>query len=107
MITVYQQEVDIVAAPITRQAQRSPAMDFSYSYFYEYTTVLIKKPDVNAGKWRTLIDPLRWEVLATVGLSDLSILTPILICLSCNVNRKCYSWINPSVQRFSVVLSFM
>ncbi|XP_060581241.1 glutamate receptor ionotropic, kainate glr-3-like, partial [Ruditapes philippinarum] len=61
-------EVDIVAAPITRQAQRSPAMDFSYSYFYEYTTVLIKKPDVNAGKWKTLIDPLRWEVLGTVGL---------------------------------------
>jgi hypothetical protein len=64
---VYLQEVDIVAAPISIQAERDPAMDFSYPYYYEYTTVLVKKPDVNSIKWRTLIDPFKFEVLLTIG----------------------------------------
>ncbi|XP_060589780.1 glutamate receptor ionotropic, kainate glr-3-like isoform X1 [Ruditapes philippinarum] len=63
------EEVDIVAAPISIQAERDPAMDFSYPYYYEYTTVLVKKPDVNSIKWRTLIDPFKFEVLLTIGAS--------------------------------------
>ncbi|XP_053403155.1 glutamate receptor U1-like [Mercenaria mercenaria] len=62
------EEVDIVAAPIASQAERSPVMDFSYSYYYEYTTVLVKKPDINATKWRTLLDPFKVEVLVAIGI---------------------------------------
>ncbi|XP_045201044.2 glutamate receptor 2-like [Mercenaria mercenaria] len=74
------EEVDIVAAPVSVQAERDPVMDFSYPYYYEYTTVLVKKPDINATKWRTLIDPFKWEVLITIGASLLivTILTFIL-----------------------------
>ena len=62
------QEVDIVASAISVQAERDPAMDFSYPYYYGYTTVLVKKPDVNASKWRTLVDPFKWEVLLAIGM---------------------------------------
>jgi ABC-type amino acid transport substrate-binding protein len=61
------QEVDIVASAISVQAERDPAMDFSYPYYYGYTTVLVKKPDIYATKWRTLVDPFKWEVLLTIG----------------------------------------
>lgn len=57
-----------MAAPISRQSEREPVMDSSYPYFYAYTTVLVKKPDVNASKWKTLINPFKWEVLVTIGL---------------------------------------
>ncbi|XP_045200037.2 glutamate receptor 2-like [Mercenaria mercenaria] len=63
------EEVDIVASAISVQAERDPVMDFSYPYYYGYTTVLVKKPDVNATKWKTLIDPFKWEVLLAIVAS--------------------------------------
>lgn len=47
---------------------RSKVMDFSYPFFYEYMSVLIKKPDAIVTKWRTLIDPFKWEVLILIGI---------------------------------------
>lgn len=64
---LFLKEVDIVAAPISTTSDRSKVVDFSYPFFYEYTSVLMKKPDVNATKWRTLIDPFKWEVLVSIG----------------------------------------
>lgn len=43
-------------------------MDFMFPFYYGYTSVLVKKPDPNAGKWRTLVDPLHWKVLMTIGI---------------------------------------
>ncbi|XP_045199719.2 glutamate receptor U1-like isoform X2 [Mercenaria mercenaria] len=63
------EEVDMVAAPLSTTSDRTPVMDFSYPFYYEYTTVILKKPDVNATKWRTLIDPFKWEVLVSIGLA--------------------------------------
>ncbi|XP_045201973.2 probable glutamate receptor [Mercenaria mercenaria] len=63
------EEVDMVAAPLSTTADRTQVMDFSYPFYYEYTTVILKKPDVNATKWRTLIDPFKWEVLVSIGLA--------------------------------------
>ncbi|KAL4220540.1 hypothetical protein ACF0H5_020938 [Mactra antiquata] len=62
-------EVDIVIAPLSRQSEREKVMDFSYTFYYEYTTIMMKKPNINATKWRTLIDPFKWEVHVAIGVS--------------------------------------
>ncbi|XP_041350850.1 glutamate receptor ionotropic, delta-1-like [Gigantopelta aegis] len=63
------QEVDLTAAPLAIEPKREEVMDFIFPFFYEYTTVLIKKPDPNKRKWRTLIDPFKWQVLLCIGVS--------------------------------------
>ncbi|XP_045200055.2 glutamate receptor 2-like isoform X1 [Mercenaria mercenaria] len=63
------EEVDIVAADISIQKEREMVMDFMFPFYYGYTSVLLKKPDPNARKWRTLVDPFQWEILMTIGIS--------------------------------------
>ncbi|KAL4219833.1 hypothetical protein ACF0H5_020245 [Mactra antiquata] len=60
-------EIDITAAPLSEQPERHQVMDFSYPFFYEYTTVVVKKPDPLASKWRRLLDPFKWQVLISIG----------------------------------------
>ncbi|XP_060603081.1 glutamate receptor ionotropic, kainate glr-3-like [Ruditapes philippinarum] len=62
------EEVDIVAADTTIQKERELVMDFMFPFYYGYTSVMVKKPDPNARKWRTLVDPLHWKVLMTIGI---------------------------------------
>ncbi|WAR27606.1 GLRK-like protein [Mya arenaria] len=61
-------EVDIVAADISIQKEREMVMDFMFPFFYGSTSVVIKKPDPNRRKWRTLVDPFKSEVLAFIGI---------------------------------------
>ena len=61
------QEVDIVAADISIQKEREMVMDFAFPFYYGDTSVLLKKPDPNEGKWRTLVDPFKWRVLVAIG----------------------------------------
>ncbi|KAL3848512.1 hypothetical protein ACJMK2_019363 [Sinanodonta woodiana] len=60
------EEVDMVVAPLAAQKQREEVMDFTYAFYYDYTSVILKKPDPNRNKWLTLIDPFRWEVLVGI-----------------------------------------
>ncbi|XP_033760424.1 glutamate receptor-like [Pecten maximus] len=62
-------EIDIVAAPLSTQAKREEVMDFTYSFYIDYTTILMKKKDPNLTKWRTLIDPFSEELLLCVCIS--------------------------------------
>ncbi|CAG2217228.1 GRID1 [Mytilus edulis] len=62
-------DVDIVAAPLTIQTDRERVIDFTYPYFYEPSVILIKKPDPNLTKWRTLIDPFSTTVLLCIFIS--------------------------------------
>ncbi|XP_052784546.1 glutamate receptor ionotropic, kainate 2-like isoform X2 [Mya arenaria] len=62
------EEVDIVAADISIQKEREMVMDFMFPFFYGSTSVVIKKPDPNRRKWRTLVDPFKSEVLAFIGI---------------------------------------
>ncbi|XP_052784781.1 ionotropic receptor 93a-like [Mya arenaria] len=62
------EEVDIVAADISIQKEREMVMDFMFPFFYGSTSVVIKKPDPNRRKWRTLVDPFKGEVLAFIGV---------------------------------------
>lgn len=58
----------MVAADISIQKEREMVMDFMFPFFYGDTSVLLRKPDPNARKWRTLVDPLKWEVLMAIGI---------------------------------------
>lgn len=62
-------EIDLVAAPLTMQTDRERVMDLSHPYFYEATVILLKKPDPNDSKWRTLIDPFHPYVLICIFIS--------------------------------------
>ncbi|KAL3860943.1 hypothetical protein ACJMK2_007038 [Sinanodonta woodiana] len=61
------QEVDMVAAPLSTQSERKEVMDFTYPFYYDYTTVLLKKTDPVKNKWMTLLKPLQWQVLVSIG----------------------------------------
>ncbi|XP_067682011.1 glutamate receptor-like isoform X1 [Haliotis asinina] len=69
------EEVDMVVAPISIAPDREQVVDFIFPYYYEYTTILIKKPDPNRTKWRTLIDPFKWQVLMCIFISLLGVTT--------------------------------
>ncbi|CAC5375407.1 GRIK2 [Mytilus coruscus] len=62
-------DVDIVAAPLSIQTDRERVIDFTYPYFYESSAILMKKPDPNLTKWRTLIDPFSPTVLLCIFIS--------------------------------------
>ncbi|CAG2211131.1 GRID1 [Mytilus edulis] len=61
-------DVDLVAAPLTMTIQRENAVDFAIPYYYDSAAILLKKPDPNAKKWRTLIDPLSKYVFLCIFL---------------------------------------
>ena len=58
-----------MAAAFSMQADREMVIDFTYPYFFESTAILMKKPDPNATKWRTLIDPFSPTVLLCIFIS--------------------------------------
>ena len=59
----------MVAADISIQKEREMVMDFAFPFYYGDTSVVIKKPDPNAKKWRTLLDPFKWQVLMAILLT--------------------------------------
>ncbi|XP_070179415.1 uncharacterized protein [Littorina saxatilis] len=67
------QEVDMVVAPISIQAEREKVMDFVYPFFVDYTTVLLKLPDPADSKWRTLIQPFQTTVHMYIWISLLGV----------------------------------
>ncbi|XP_069104060.1 uncharacterized protein [Argopecten irradians] len=51
------EEVDMMIAPASIQAGREMVMDFTHPYYFDTSTILMKRPDPNKTKWRTLIEP--------------------------------------------------
>lgn len=43
-------------------------MDFTYPYFYEFSSIIFKKSDPDNSKWTRLLDPLSTTVLILVGI---------------------------------------
>ncbi|KAK3583442.1 hypothetical protein CHS0354_025574 [Potamilus streckersoni] len=62
-------EVDMVVAMLTDQPERKGIMDFTYPFYYDYTTVLLKKPNTDKNKWKTIIEPFQWQVLVSICAS--------------------------------------
>lgn len=59
----------MVAADITIQKEREMVMDFMFPFYYGDSSVVIKKPDPNRRKWRTLLDPFQEDVLLYIGIA--------------------------------------
>ncbi|XP_076442949.1 uncharacterized protein LOC143281595 [Babylonia areolata] len=66
-------EVDMVMAPVSVQADREAAMDFTYPFYIDYTTVLLKLPDPADSKWKRLIQPFQPKVHMFIWISLLSV----------------------------------
>ncbi|XP_076113502.1 glutamate receptor U1-like [Mytilus galloprovincialis] len=62
-------EVDMVATAFTVLSQREVVMDFTQPYYYESTSILIKKPDPDDKQWTKLLDPFSSTVFLCVGIS--------------------------------------
>nr|KAG5710674.1 hypothetical protein BaRGS_035076 [Batillaria attramentaria] len=90
------QEVDMTMAPLTISKIRETAMDFTYPFYHDFTSVLLKRPDPNASKWRTYIDIFRWEVLMFIGLALLggSVLGIAIDLVERVIFRKRNLWIS-------------
>ncbi|XP_050405393.1 glutamate receptor ionotropic, kainate 4 [Patella vulgata] len=61
--------VDLVAGPLMVTPDREYVMDFTFPFYQDALSVLIKKPDPSSTKWRTMIEPFHSEVLMCIGLS--------------------------------------
>ncbi|KAH9512847.1 hypothetical protein Btru_036743 [Bulinus truncatus] len=67
-------EVDVLMAPVAVDTDRDHVMDFTFPYFTDYTTVVLKKPDPNLTKWLTLIEPFTWQApLVSLALVPASV----------------------------------
>ena len=71
--------MDLVAAPLAIQSHREMVMDFTIPFFFEFMALLVKKPDPNATKWKTLIRPFSSTVYLLIGVALL--VTSIIMCI--------------------------
>ncbi|XP_076113503.1 glutamate receptor U1-like [Mytilus galloprovincialis] len=62
-------EVDMVATALTVQSQREMVMDFTHPYYYEFSSILVKKSDPSETRWTKLLDPFSSTVFLFVGIS--------------------------------------
>ncbi|VDI39698.1 Hypothetical predicted protein [Mytilus galloprovincialis] len=62
-------EIDMIAAPLGVQSHRETVMDFTHPYYYEFSAILMKKPNQNDTRWATLLDPFSPTVLMYIGIS--------------------------------------
>ncbi|CAC5406405.1 GRID1 [Mytilus coruscus] len=62
-------EVDMVATALTVLSQREIVMDFTHPYYYEFSSIIVKKPDPNEKQWTKLLDPFSSTVFLFVGIS--------------------------------------
>ncbi|KAL5004040.1 hypothetical protein ScPMuIL_017496 [Solemya velum] len=85
-------EVDMSFSPISVQPRREMSMDFvNIPFFYDYTTVVLKKPDPNERKWRTFVDPFQWPVHVGIGAAFLivSVLLELVEKYSTRFAKSC------------------
>lgn len=59
----------MIAAPLGVQSHRETVMDFTHPYYYEFSAILMKKPNPNDTRWATLLDPFSPTVLMYIGIS--------------------------------------
>ena len=62
------QEADMVVAPLSVTSARDEVIDF-VDYYNEFGSILLKKPDLNEGKWKVIAEPFSWPVWVGVLIS--------------------------------------
>lgn len=61
-ILITKQEVDLMVATTSVRPDREMVMDFTIPFYYDTSTLLMRKPDPDEKKLFILAKPLRWEV---------------------------------------------
>ena len=46
-----------------------PYVDFTYPFYFEFTTIVTKRTDPEKRKWKTLIDPFNWKMQVFIGMN--------------------------------------
>ncbi|XP_062603845.1 glutamate receptor ionotropic, delta-2-like, partial [Saccostrea cucullata] len=59
-------EVDLMVAAASIQGSRENVMDFTQPFYYDTTTILIKRPDPDENKMFTLAKPFKIEVIICI-----------------------------------------
>ncbi|XP_061178448.1 probable glutamate receptor [Saccostrea echinata] len=59
-------EVDLMVAGASIQGSRENVMDFTHPFYYDTTTILIKRPDPDENKMFTLAKPFKIEVIICI-----------------------------------------
>ncbi|XP_022309544.2 glutamate receptor U1-like isoform X2 [Crassostrea virginica] len=72
-------EVDLMVATTSIRPDREMVMDFTIPFFYDSSSILMKKPDPNEKKVFILARPLHWEVMACTAV--VLIVCALFLCL--------------------------
>ncbi|XP_061185491.1 glutamate receptor ionotropic, kainate glr-3-like [Saccostrea echinata] len=73
-------EVDLMVATTSIRPDREKVMDFTLPFYYDTSTLLMKKPDPNEKKLLILAKPLRWEVMLCTGV--VLVVCGLFLCLT-------------------------
>ncbi|XP_050405578.2 glutamate receptor ionotropic, kainate 1 [Patella vulgata] len=63
------ENADISVAPLSSTSDRQEVASFSYPFFIEYTSVILKPPNEDEKKWMTFLKPFHQQVLIYVTVS--------------------------------------
>lgn len=61
----------MIVGDIAVTKEREAVMDFTFPFYYGYTTVVLKRIDPNIFKWRKLVDPLQVCTFTFIPLQHL------------------------------------
>lgn len=82
----------MAVADLSIQVPREKVMDFlTVPHYYEYLTVLLRRPDTKETKWMAFLKPFDRNVLLCIGCT-LCIVVFILV-----ISEKTYSSLHPSI----------
>ncbi|XP_052768079.1 glutamate receptor-like [Mya arenaria] len=81
-------EVDMVVADLAVTRDREQVIDFTYPFHFGYSTVLLRRSDPEQYRWRKLLDPFKWQVIATIGVALVASSVVILLLERNNLNYR-------------------
>uniref|UniRef100_A0A8W8MHM2 Uncharacterized protein n=1 Tax=Magallana gigas TaxID=29159 RepID=A0A8W8MHM2_MAGGI len=73
-------EVDLMVATTSVRPDREMVMDFTIPFYYDTSTLLMKKPDPNEKKLFILAKPLRWEVMVCTAV--VLVVSAFFLCIT-------------------------
>ncbi|XP_062567755.1 glutamate receptor ionotropic, kainate glr-3-like [Saccostrea cucullata] len=77
-------EVDLMVATTSVRQDREEVMDFTLPFYYDTSTLLMKKPDPDEKKLLILAKPLRWEVMLCTGV--VLVVCGLFLCMTENIS---------------------
>ena len=64
----FTQEVDLMVGAISIQADREMAMDFTHPFYYDSSTIMMRRPHEDEAKIYTLMKPFKYQVYLILAI---------------------------------------